>query len=192
MYAFFPFLCVCDNPHKTNTKLFRLKSPNLQLNCDEYCWLVHCKWIKYTPKQKKKHIKNYWNQLKQPTTLKKLRWNTKHTYKHKKKTKFVQHRPNKLKLKYSTKKNRTECEPVTNITNKRRNTVYTNPQIGQVYSINTDAQYPYKPPRYGQYGEGKITKIINYTQLSHEESLPQKQQNIQKAFYNKLNQKKHT
>lgn len=32
-----------------------------------------------------------------------------------------------------------------------------NPQIGQVYSINTDATYPYKPPRYGQYGEGKIT-----------------------------------
>lgn len=28
-------------------------------------------------------------------------------------------------------------------------------EIGQVYSINTDATYPYKPPRYGQYGEGK-------------------------------------
>lgn len=24
-----------------------------------------------------------------------------------------------------------------------------------MYSVNTDATYPYKPPRYGQYGEGK-------------------------------------
>lgn len=26
---------------------------------------------------------------------------------------------------------------------------------GQVYSIDTDQLYPFKPPRYGQYGEGK-------------------------------------
>lgn len=112
----------------------------------------------------------------------------KYTLKHKthlqtqKKTKSVQHRPKKLKLQYSTKKTETECEPVTNITNKRRNTVYPNSQIGQVYSINTDAQYPYKPPRYGQYGEGKITKIINYTQLSFEESLPQNNKTYKKLF----------
>lgn len=26
--------------------------------------------------------------------------------------------------------------------------------IGQAYSINPEATYPYKPPRYGQFGEG--------------------------------------
>lgn len=36
-----------------------------------------------------------------------------------------------------------------------------------MYSINTDATYPYKPPRYGQYGEGKPTKYQNNTQIIH-------------------------
>lgn len=25
---------------------------------------------------------------------------------------------------------------------------------GQVYSINTEAEFPYKPPRYSRFGEG--------------------------------------
>lgn len=28
-------------------------------------------------------------------------------------------------------------------------------EIGQVYSINTDAIYPYRPPKYAEYGQGK-------------------------------------
>lgn len=34
--------------------------------------------------------------------------------------------------------------------------VFSFPSIhpGQVYSINTDAKLPFKPPRYGQFGDG--------------------------------------
>lgn len=48
------------------------------------------------------------------------------------------------------------CQP--NVRNANTNET----KIGQAYSINTDATYPYKPPRYGQYGEGKaIIEIKN-------------------------------
>jgi hypothetical protein len=48
----------------------------------------------------------------------------------------------------------------------------TNP--GQVYSINTDAVYPFKPPRYGQFGDGgnksksKTQKVFFYLFFSYQ------------------------
>lgn len=47
-------------------------------------------------------------------------------------------------------------------------------QIGQAYSINTDEVYPFTPPRYGQYGEGKaFSPIDNFTQnLDHNSNAP--------------------
>lgn len=47
-------------------------------------------------------------------------------------------------------------------------------KIGQEYSINTDAIYPYKPPRYGQYGEGKTTKSqLKFQKKTEKQNLPQ-------------------
>lgn len=41
-------------------------------------------------------------------------------------------------------------------------------ETGQEYSINTDATYPYKPPRYGQYGEGnQLIKLKTKPKLVH-------------------------
>lgn len=76
------------------------------------------------------------------------------------------------------------------------------PNTGQMYSISSDATYPYKPPRYGQYGEGKLnhqnyslnqtttTTKINQNSLKftilHSQTTTQ---NIINSFYGKQNSK---
>lgn len=81
LYAFFPFLCVCDNPHK-KTKLFRLKITNIY-NIRMW-WIirpVHCEWFKQT--QNTKTHTELWNNLKKKqNTHNKLKWNanTLHLY----------------------------------------------------------------------------------------------------------------
>lgn len=68
-----------------------------------------------------------------------------------------QHRQTKKKLKQiNTKLNLSQKMP----TNGNREP---KSAIGQEYSINTDATYPYKPPRYGEFGEGEATLKTNQT-----------------------------
>lgn len=47
------------------------------------------------------------------------------------------------------------------------------PNTGQMYSISSDATYPYRPPRYGQYGEGKL----NHQNYSLKPNQQQQQKN---------------
>ena len=41
------------------------------------------------------------------------------------------------------------------------------PNPGQVFSINTEAVFPYKPQRYGQFGDGGKTKMIQMIQTNY-------------------------
>lgn len=82
------------------------------------------------------------------TKLNKINWST--PTKIKTKTPIT----NQLKPKPKTKKNK-QLSTGNTLRNKNLFIDFRKTAIGQEYSINTDATYPYKPPRYGQYGEGK-------------------------------------